>query len=111
MTERSCAGPHAAVTMIGKANKKYPINQFYLFSYRPHTLGHERIPWSTTMKKTLSFAAVHFAVAFSLGYLLTGSILVGGTLALLEPALNTIAYHLHERAWSRWGGARPLQAL
>jgi len=55
------------------------------------------------MKKTLSFAAVHFTVAFSLGYLLTGSLLVGGALALLEPALNTVAYYWHERAWQRWG--------
>ena len=55
------------------------------------------------MKKTLSFAAVHFTVAFSLGYLLTGSLVVGGALALLEPALNTVAYYWHERAWSRWG--------
>ena len=60
------------------------------------------------MKKTLSFAAVHFTVAFSLGYLLTGSIWVGGALALFEPALNTVAYHVHERAWERWG--RPGQA-
>ena len=54
------------------------------------------------MKKTLSFAAVHFTVAFSLGYLLTGSLVVGGALALLEPALNTVAYYWHERAWRRW---------
>lgn len=60
------------------------------------------------MKKTLSFAAVHFTVAFSLGYLLTGSLLVGGALALLEPALNTVAYYWHERAWSKWG-QRPEQ--
>jgi uncharacterized membrane protein len=58
---------------------------------------------SQEMKKTLSFAAVHFTVAFSLGYLLTGSLVVGGALALLEPALNTVAYHWHERAWSYWG--------
>ncbi|HET6593690.1 MAG TPA: DUF2061 domain-containing protein [Xanthomonadales bacterium] len=58
------------------------------------------------MKKTLSFAAVHFTVAFSLGYLMTGSLVVGGALALLEPALNTVAYHWHERAWQRWGGKR-----
>jgi uncharacterized membrane protein len=54
------------------------------------------------MKKTLSFAAVHFTVAFSLGYLLTGSVLVGGALALLEPLLNTIAFHFHELAWQRF---------
>ena len=55
------------------------------------------------MKKTLSFAAVHFTVAFSLGYLLTGSVLVGGAMALLEPTLNTVAFYWHERAWDRWG--------
>jgi uncharacterized membrane protein len=55
----------------------------------------------TDMKKTVSFAVVHFTVAFSVAYLLTGSILVGGLLALLEPALNTLAYHVHERVWSR----------
>ena len=58
---------------------------------------------SQEMKKTLSFAAVHFTVAFSLGWLLTGSPVVGGALALIEPALNTVAYYWHERAWSRWG--------
>ena len=57
------------------------------------------------MKKTLSFAVVHFTVAFSLGYLLTGSVWVGGALALIEPTLNTVAYHLHERAWERWAPA------
>jgi len=58
---------------------------------------------SPAMKKTLSFAMVHFTVAFSVGYLFTGSLLVGGALALIEPTLNTIAYHWHERAWNRWG--------
>lgn len=53
------------------------------------------------MLKTLSFAAVHFTVAFTIGYLLTGSLLVGGTLALVEPACNTIAYYFHEKAWAR----------
>lgn len=53
------------------------------------------------MSKTLSFAVVHFAVAFSVGYLMTGSVLVGGTIALVEPAVNTVAYYLHEQFWNR----------
>ena len=61
------------------------------------------------MTKTLSFAAVHFAVAFTVGYVMTGSIVVGGLLALVEPACNTVAYHLHEKAWARWG-RRPVAA-
>ncbi|HEY4560512.1 MAG TPA: DUF2061 domain-containing protein [Lysobacter sp.] len=53
------------------------------------------------MRKTLSFAAVHFTVAFSLGYLLTGSAVVGGVMALVEPACNTVAFHFHEKLWRR----------
>jgi len=52
------------------------------------------------MAKTLSFACVHFTVAFTVGYLMTGSIAVGGALALVEPLCNTVAYYLHERAWN-----------
>ncbi|WP_237063010.1 DUF2061 domain-containing protein [Microbulbifer zhoushanensis] len=58
------------------------------------------------MKKTLSFAAVHMSVAFSVGFLVTGSLWVGSALALVEPAVNTVAYYLHERAWSRLGADR-----
>ncbi len=50
-------------------------------------------------KKTVSFAAIHFTVAFALGWLVTGSPWLGGTLALLEPLVNTAAFYLHERAW------------
>lgn len=53
------------------------------------------------MTKTISFAAVHFSVAFTVAYLMTGSVLVGGALALVEPAINTVAFHVHEQAWSR----------
>jgi uncharacterized membrane protein len=53
------------------------------------------------MAKTVTFAATHFTVAFSVAYLLTGDVVVGGALALIEPAINTIAYHFHEKIWNR----------
>lgn len=53
------------------------------------------------MAKTLSFAAIHFTVAFGVGYALTGSAVVGGVLALVEPACNTVAFHFHEKVWKR----------
>jgi uncharacterized membrane protein len=53
------------------------------------------------MNKTISFAAVHFTVAFTVGYAMTGSVLVGGAIALVEPFINTIAYHFHEQVWNR----------
>ncbi|KAA2285038.1 DUF2061 domain-containing protein [Arenimonas fontis] len=60
------------------------------------------------MAKTASFAAVHFTVAFGVGYALTGSAVVGGALALVEPACNTLAYHLHEKVWKRIEARRAL---
>jgi uncharacterized membrane protein len=49
--------------------------------------------------KTITFAMTHFTVAFSVAYLLTGSFVVGGIIALVEPAVNTVAYMIHERIW------------
>ena len=53
------------------------------------------------MAKTASFAVIHFTVAFSVGYLLTGSVVVGSALALVEPAINTVAFHFHELVWKK----------
>ena len=56
----------------------------------------------TDLIKTATFAAIHFGVAFSMAYLITGSVAMSSALALAEPAVNTGAYYLHEKAW-RWG--------
>ncbi len=61
-----------------------------------------RVPLAQSLAKTGTFAVVHFTVAFSVAYLLTGSVPIAGALALLEPMANTVAYLLHERAWARF---------
>lgn len=53
------------------------------------------------MAKTASFAVVHFSVAFSVGYVFTGSWVVGSALALVEPAINTVAFYFHDKAWKK----------
>ena len=67
------------------------------------------------MTKTISFAIIHFTVAFTVGYLITGSVLFSSALALIEPAINTVAYYFHEKVWtlieaSRSNTARQSQA-
>ena len=57
------------------------------------------------MKKTATFACVHFTVAFSIGYLITGDIMLGGAIAIIEPVVNTLAYYVHERVW-HWKATR-----
>ena len=63
------------------------------------------------MTKTLSFAAVHFSVAFTVGYAMTGDLRVGGALALVEPLCNTVAFHFHEKIWKRFGRTAPPGAV
>ena len=53
------------------------------------------------MIKTITFAVMHFSVAFTVAYLLTGDLVVGGLVAVVEPAVNTVAYYFHERFWAR----------
>lgn len=53
------------------------------------------------MTKTFTFAILHFSVAFTVAYAITGDVLVGGTVALIEPAINTVGFYFHELVWSR----------
>ncbi|AIW15130.1 DUF2061 domain-containing protein [Vibrio tubiashii] len=53
------------------------------------------------MKKTITFATIHFTIAFTVAYLLTGDILIGSLIAMIEPSVNTVAFYIHERVWSK----------
>ncbi len=54
------------------------------------------------MAKTITFATVHFTVAFSVAYALTGDVLVGSAVAMVEPAINTVAFYFHELGWKKF---------
>ena len=53
------------------------------------------------MIKTVTFAMMHFAIAFAVTYFLTGSFLIGGLVAIVEPAVNTVAFYFHEKVWRK----------
>ncbi|KOO17027.1 hypothetical protein AKJ18_00260 [Vibrio xuii] len=53
------------------------------------------------MKKTLTFAAIHFTIAFTVAYVLTGDILIGSLIAMIEPTVNSVAFYFHERIWQQ----------
>lgn len=74
--------------------------------YHGFNVNKERI-----MIKTISFAMLHFSVAFTIAYLFTGSLLVGGLMALIEPACNTVVFYFHERAWQRHQHAHAMASI
>ncbi len=55
------------------------------------------------MTKTITFAIMHFSIAFLVTYLITGSFVLGGLVAVIEPAVNTVGYFIHEKIWQRLG--------
>lgn len=58
------------------------------------------------MLKTLTFACMHFTVAFAVVYLMTGSWVTGGLIALVEPCFNTLGFYFHEKLWNRFSASK-----
>jgi uncharacterized membrane protein len=60
------------------------------------------------LTKTISFATLHFSVGFGVTYWLTGSVAIATGVALIEPAVNTVVFFLHEQAWRKLGAGQAL---
>ncbi|MFZ6049182.1 DUF2061 domain-containing protein [Pseudomonas sp. CR3202] len=54
------------------------------------------------MLKTVTFTLMHFCIAFSVAYVLTGSLAVGGLVAAVEPLCNSVGFYFHEKIWKRF---------
>ena len=63
------------------------------------------------MKQVQKTASLHFITAFTVAWAMTGSMLIGGAVALVEPAINTVVYFLHEKFWQRRNGAPSAQVF
>jgi uncharacterized membrane protein len=55
---------------------------------------------SRDLIKTGTYLAIHLTVAFTVGYILTGSLTIAGGFALIEPLCNAVAFFFHEKAWN-----------
>mgnify|MGYP001804693641 CR=1 FL=1 len=55
--------------------------------------------------KAILWQVIGFAVMSVVGFMMTGSVAVGGTIALINCAVGFATYILYERLWSRvrWG--------
>ena len=54
-----------------------------------------------TVAKTLTYSVMHLIVAFTVAYVLTRDWRAALAIGMVEPLFQTIAFALHERAWSR----------
>lgn len=53
------------------------------------------------MMKLGSQLGVHLAVAVAVTYAMTGSLALGGLIAIVEPLCNIAAGAVHEKAWAK----------
>jgi uncharacterized membrane protein len=65
---------------------------------------------SIDLIKTFTYLAVHLTVAFTIGYIITGSIEIAGLITLIEPCANAVAFFFHEKIWKRIQARRDLRA-
>lgn len=58
-----------------------------------------------TLLKTITWQALGLLTMTLVGFVLTGSASVGGSIALSGAAIGAVCYILHERVWARitWG--------
>lgn len=57
-----------------------------------------------TLKKTASYYVMHVVVAAGVAYAVTGSMAMAVTLSFVEPAVQAVAFFIHEKAWERKAG-------
>ena len=53
--------------------------------------------------KTGSYSIMHLAVAVTVAYVLSGDWRIALGIGIVEPLVQTVAYTIHERVWSKIG--------
>jgi uncharacterized membrane protein len=55
--------------------------------------------------KTISWRITGSFATFLISYLIVGSLILSGTIAIIQIVANTILYYIHERIWNKvkWG--------
>ena len=63
-----------------------------------------RLPaFRATSLKPLTYSAMHLCVAVTVAYVLTRDWRIALGVGVIEPMVQTVAYMLHEKAWSARG--------
>ena len=58
-----------------------------------------------TLLKTCTYGVMHFTVAIAVAYALTRNWQLALAVGIVEPLVQTFAFALHERLWSRAGAS------
>ncbi len=59
-----------------------------------------------SLAKTVSWRITGSTATFVISYLISGSLHIAGTIAVIQLTANTILYYIHERIWDKIGWGR-----
>lgn len=100
-------GSWAAATAIGLLEPAVQVLAYALHEslWARRCAGHGRAVgrlrrWLCGLK-AFSYFWMHVVVAMTVVYTVTGNVFAAMSVGLIEPAVQVLAYHLHERAWRR----------
>ena len=54
-----------------------------------------------TTVKTLTYCMMHFVVAISVAYILSGDWAIALSIGIVEPLVQTGFFNMHERSWNK----------
>ncbi|TKF30367.1 DUF2061 domain-containing protein [Vibrio kanaloae] len=97
----SLTGDFLLGSLIAMVEPSVNTGAFYLHEKIWQKVAFLKRRESMTQVKTASFATIHFSVAFTVTYALTGDAFLGGLMATIEPAINSVAYFFHVKVWLR----------
>lgn len=58
-----------------------------------------------TLMKTLTYCLMHFIVAITVAYAISGDWTIALSIGIIEPLVQTVCYNFHERGWNKAGNA------
>jgi uncharacterized membrane protein len=54
-----------------------------------------------TLAKTLTYCMMHFVVAITVAYALSGDWTIALSIGIIEPLVQTVFFNMHERSWNK----------
>ncbi|WP_292051501.1 MULTISPECIES: DUF2061 domain-containing protein [unclassified Brevundimonas] len=94
----------AAEAVSSRLGVMSPEEQLRVHGHKHHHHGHSHaLPRSLKQValKTVTYGVMHFAVAVSVAFALTGNIRAALAIGIIEPLVQTVFFTIHDRIWTR----------
>ena len=61
--------------------------------------------------KTSTYGCMHVVISFFVAWTVSGSLVIALGISLAEPAVQVLAFAIHEKVWSKYGKVKPTEGF